>query len=60
MTPLEKYRQGLPVTLIDKARTCETLEELKGFQRQAVRSACYSREEYAEIARMVAEMEAQK
>lgn len=61
MTPLEKYRAGVRVTLIDKLRTISDLAELEGFADQLRQSGQdVTKEEWAMIARMKIELQGGK
>lgn len=55
MTPVEKHRRGESVTVIDKLRTIETLDELQGFVDQVRRDQrTFTPDEQAEVARLKA------
>ncbi len=52
MSNLEKYRAGQPVTLLDKAASCVTYDELKGFSDQCIKDGQGSKEDHAKMAEM--------
>lgn len=56
MTPLEKHRAGLPITLSDKLRQVASLSELQGFVDQITKDRReVTREEWELIAGMKVE-----
>jgi len=58
VTPLNKARQGIPITLIDKLRTIGSLAEMDGFKDQIRRDGQeLTKDEWAMIARFKAELE---
>jgi hypothetical protein len=50
LSNLEKYRAGLPVTLLDKAASCQSYAELKGFTDQCVKDGRGTEKEHAKMA----------